>query len=80
MGGADSREVLAGFVQAQLAVDSETDLGSVCVLLAVVFPPADGAQLHHARRNERPKSATWAAKAGGHNSPLKRLRRGKQGV
>jgi hypothetical protein len=35
--------VLAGFAQAQLAVDGETDLGGIGILLAIVFPPTDRA-------------------------------------
>ena len=43
--GAELRVVGAGLVEAQLAVDRQTDLGGVGVLLAIVFPPANGAQL-----------------------------------
>lgn len=38
-------KVLAGFLEAELGVDGETDFGGVIVFLAVVFPPADRAQL-----------------------------------
>ena len=54
--------VLAGLVQAQLAVDREADFGGIGVLLAVVFPPADGAQTESAGSFQRPAPAAWAAK------------------
>jgi hypothetical protein len=41
-------KVLAGFLEAELAVDGETDIGGVIVFLAVVLPPADRAQLQGA--------------------------------
>ncbi len=43
-------KVLAGFLEAELAIDGETDFGGVIVFLAVVFPPADRAQLQGAGR------------------------------
>jgi hypothetical protein len=48
MGCATLGKVLAGFLEAELAVDGETDFGGVIVFLAVVFPPADRAQLQGA--------------------------------
>jgi hypothetical protein len=44
MGRAAMREVLAGFIQTEGSVDGEADFGCVVVLLAIVLPPADGAQ------------------------------------
>ena len=64
MGGAALSVVGAGFVQAEGAVDGEADIGGVFVLLAIVLPPADGAQRQRARRLQRLISATRAAKTG----------------
>jgi len=44
VGGTAVGEVLPGLVEAELAVDGETDFRGVFVLLAVIFPPADGAK------------------------------------
>jgi hypothetical protein len=43
MGGAAVGEVVAGFVQAEGAVDREADFASVGIFLAVIFPPANRA-------------------------------------
>src|ERR1700677_3970959 len=59
--------MLARLVQAQLAVHCEANFRGVFVFLAVVFPPADGAQRKRADRLQRPVSATWAAKSGQHS-------------
>jgi len=48
MGCAALGKVLAGFIEAELAVHGETDFGGVIVFLAVVFPPAHRAQLQGA--------------------------------
>jgi hypothetical protein len=56
------RVVVAGFVEAELAVHGQAHFGGVFVLLAVVFPPADRAQRQGAGRLQRLVSAAWAAK------------------
>ena len=43
VGGAAVGKMLAGFIQAEGAVDSEADIASIGVFLAIVFPPADRA-------------------------------------
>jgi hypothetical protein len=58
VGGANSIVVAARLGKAQLAVDREANLGSVCVFLAVVFPPADGAQAQRVGRLQRFMAAT----------------------
>jgi hypothetical protein len=47
--------------QTQLSVHREPDLGGILILLPVVFPPANRAQIQHRRRRQRPISATWTA-------------------
>ena len=54
--------VLAGLVQAQLAVHRQAHFGRIGVLLAVVFPPADRAQTQSTGIFQRPAPAAWAAK------------------
>ena len=44
MSRAAMSEVLAGFIQAEGSIDGEADFGCVVILLAIVLPPADGAQ------------------------------------
>jgi hypothetical protein len=61
MGGAEPAVVIPGLVQAELAVDRETHFRSVIIFLAVIFPPADRAQLQNAGRIEGPVSTTGAA-------------------
>jgi hypothetical protein len=61
MGGSALSVVLAGFVQAEGAIDGEADFAGVFVFLAVVLPPADRAQAESARRLQRPISAAWTA-------------------
>ncbi len=56
-------EVVAGLSQAQLAVHGQTDFGRVGVLLAVIFPPADGAKTHCVGCLQRLVSAAGTAKA-----------------
>lgn len=46
MSGAAIREVLPGVTEAQLAVYGQPHIRGVGILLAVVFPPADGAKSH----------------------------------
>ena len=43
VGGAAVGKMLAGFIQAEGAVDSEADIAGIGVFLAIVFPPADRA-------------------------------------
>ena len=43
-----------------MAIDRESDLRSIGVFLAIVFPPANGTQLQRVRRFERLVSATRA--------------------
>ena len=62
MGCAAMSVVLAGFVEAQLAVHRQAHFGGVNVLLAVVLPPADRAQRQGAGRLQRLVSAARAAK------------------
>jgi hypothetical protein len=42
-------EVVPGFLEAELAVDGQPDIGRVVVFLAIVFPPADGAKAQRPR-------------------------------
>jgi hypothetical protein len=67
MGRAAVDVVLAGLVQAEGAVHGEADLGGVGVFLAVVFPPADGAQREGAGCLQGSASAAWAAKTSLHS-------------
>jgi hypothetical protein len=62
--------VPAGFVEAESAVHGEPDIGGVYVFLAVVFPPADGAERQRASRLQCLAPAAWAAKTSLH-SPSK---------
>ena len=52
MRSAKLREVGARLVQAELAVDRQAHVGGVPVILAVILPPANGAQLERAGRME----------------------------
>jgi hypothetical protein len=61
MGCAELSEVLAGLSKAELAVHGETNIRGVAVFLAVIFPPADGAQNQSGRCNEGLISTTRAA-------------------
>lgn len=45
MGCTALHEVLAGLVEAELAIDGQPDVLGVVVLLAIVFPPADRAEI-----------------------------------
>jgi len=60
MRGAELYVIGARLVQAQLAVHGQAHFGGVLIFLAVVFPPANRAQLQGARRFERLISATRA--------------------
>jgi hypothetical protein len=61
MGSSALGVMLAGFVEAQLAIDGQTDVLGVLVFLAVVLPPADRAQLQSAGRFEGFISTTGTA-------------------
>jgi hypothetical protein len=56
-------KVLAGFVQAERAVDGEADFGGILVLLAIVLPPANWAKSKRSNGLERLITAAWASKA-----------------
>jgi hypothetical protein len=43
MGSSTFGVMLAGFIEAQLSVDRETDVRGVVVFLVIIFPPADRA-------------------------------------
>ena len=58
----------ARFAQAEGAINRESHVGGIFILLPVVFPPANRAQLHHRRRGQRPISATWTAILNPHTS------------
>ena len=62
--GAELGIVDAGLKQAQLPVHGQTNLGGVVVLLAVVLPPADRAQLKGSRGFEGSIPAAGTAKTG----------------
>ena len=61
MGGANFGKVVAGLIEAELSVDGEADFRGVWVFLAVVFPPADRAQLERAGSFESFISTAGAA-------------------
>ncbi len=67
--GAALRVMLAGFFQAECAVDSQANIGSVFVFLAVILPPANRAQPHRTRGLQGLVSAAWASKKGFHQIP-----------
>ena len=60
MGGAELRIIMARFGEAKLPVYGEADFVGVRVPLAIVFPPADGAQVHGIWRQQRFEAATGA--------------------
>jgi len=63
----------AGFVEAELAVNGQAHFRGVGVFLAVVLPPADGAQRDSAGRIQRLKSAARTSVAGHQGFHLKGL-------
>jgi len=71
MGRAALGKMGAGLDQAEGSVHCQADLGGVAVLLAVILPPADGAQGQCLGRLQRLVSATWTTKTGHHNFPHK---------
>ena len=81
MGRAAMSVVIAGFVEAELAVHRHTHFAGVIVLLAVVLPPADRAQRQRAGRLQRLISAARAAKSIFHNIPrMDGRKRGQAGL
>ena len=58
------RIVRPGFVQAQLAVHCQPDIRRIAVFLAVIFPPANGAQTHRFWSLQSPVSTAGTAKKG----------------
>ena len=61
MGGAALGVVGARLVEAELAVDRQPHIAGVVVLLAVVFPPANGAKGIGGRRLQSFISTAWTA-------------------
>ena len=64
MGGAALGVVFTGLFEAELAIHGQADIASVIFLLAIVFPPADGAKAKRARGFKGLKSTAGAAIAG----------------
>ena len=62
MGRSAVGEMLTGFIQAEQAVDGKAGFSGVLVFLAVVLPPANGAQRQRACRFKRLVSATGTTK------------------
>ena len=62
IGGSATRVGIARLSEAQMAIDGQTDLGGILVLLSIVFPPANRAQLHRGGRFQGPAPTTRAAK------------------
>ena len=63
VGRATAEIGVAGLAEAEAAVHGEPHLGSVRILLAVILPPADGAQTEGSGSFQRLTSAAGAAKA-----------------
>ena len=63
MGGAALGVVHPCFGKAEFAVYGVVDLQGIVILLPIVLPPANRAQLHRARRFQRSESAAGASKA-----------------
>jgi len=70
VGGAAVGKMVAGLIEAEGAVHREADLACVGIFLAVVFPPADGAQRHGVRGFQRFVPAARAAKTSLHQEIL----------
>jgi hypothetical protein len=66
MGRAALAEMHARLREAERAIDGEVNIAGVFVFLAVIFPPAHGAQGECAGRVESTESATRAAVIGVH--------------
>ena len=69
MGSAALSIVGTGLGQAEASVHGEPYIGGVAIFLAVIFPPADGAQGQRFWRLQSFISAAWATKTGHHSSP-----------
>jgi hypothetical protein len=69
MGRAALGIVGAGLGQAEGSIHRQPDFRGVAVLLAIILPPADGAQDQRLGRFQRLVSATWATKTGHHSYP-----------
>jgi hypothetical protein len=63
MGSSITHVVASSFAEAELAVYGEPHVGSVVVFLAVIFPPADRAELQGSGGIEGPVSAARATEA-----------------
>ncbi len=61
--GPAARKVLTRLFQAQLPIHGESHLGGVGVFLAIVLPPANGAQSHRRGRIQGSIAAAWTAKS-----------------
>jgi hypothetical protein len=68
MGCATLGIVLAGLSKAEVAVHRQMNFAGIPVLLAIVFPPADGAQRQHTRRIQRLRSTAWTTKTSLHGT------------
>jgi hypothetical protein len=69
MGRAALGKVGAGLGQAEGSIHRQPDFRGVAVLLAIVLPPADGAQGQRLGRIQRLISAAWATKTGHQRFP-----------
>jgi len=67
MGRAAMGVVGASLGQAEGTIHGQTDIRGIVVLLAVILPPADGAQGQRLGRIQRFISAAWTTKTGHHN-------------
>jgi hypothetical protein len=65
VGCAAGGEVLPGVIEAELAVDGEPHLGGIFILLTIVFPLANRAQVKDAGRYKSLVPAAWATKLDG---------------
>jgi hypothetical protein len=73
MGRAAAQEVRAGLGQAQFAIHGQPGYGGILVVLPVVLPPADRAQLLRAGRFQRPVPAAKATETSLFGSPHERM-------
>lgn len=62
MGRSAVGKIFTGLVQAEHAIDREADFAGILVLLAIILPPANGAQSEGAGRFQRLVSATGTTK------------------
>jgi hypothetical protein len=61
MAGATLTEVLPSVVEAEVAIHRQTNLRGIVILLAVILPPADRAELHGRWRAQCTRTAAGAA-------------------